>query len=239
MVFRRTHARLAAVILLALGLVSGLGLTASAQAATSDLSDRVSSTYQTNGRVAAILTVGDIVYIGGDFTSVRPAGAAALTQETPRARLAAFKISTGELLPWNPGADKSVYALAASPDGQTVYVGGSFTQIAGVTRKHVAAVTAAVTADGGVATSFVANTDSNVRALAVSGSPVSGCPPLGCRVYLGGNFTAVNGVPRSRVAAVDPVTGTVNPVWAPSANNTVRTITLSPDGTSVYIGGDF
>jgi hypothetical protein len=48
----------------------------------------------------------------------------------------------------------------------------------------------------------------------------------------------VNGVSRSRVAAVSP-TGSLITTWAPRVDNEVRAITLSPDGTSVYLGGEF
>jgi len=232
MTLHRARACLALVAVCVLGLVAGTGLGSPAAATTSTLSDHVDDTYQTNGRVDAILTVGDIVYIGGNFTSVRPPGAAAGTQEVPRARLAAFQISSGALLPWNPGANRAVYALAASADGQTVYVGGNFSKIGAVNRKHMAAVDAF---SGGV-TPFRADTDYDVQAIATS--DCLGCTPES-RVYLGGNFTTVNGVPRSRVAAVDPTTGSLIDTWAPSVDNEVRAITLSLDGTSVYLGGEF
>ena len=225
MLFCRTYARLVAVVVVAVGLVAGLGLTSSAEAATSDLSDKTTPTYQTNGRVSAIVTVGDTVYIGGDFTSVRPPGDAAGTGEVPRARLAAFSRTTGALLDWNPGASKSVYALAASPDGSTIYVGGNFGQIGTTTRKHFAAVSAST----GALTPLVANTDYKVFVITATAN----------RIYLGGNFTTVNSKPRASVAAVDPVTGAPDPTWAPSADNSVRAITLSPDGTSIYLGGEF
>ena len=58
-----------------------------AQAATSDLSQTVDSTYQTNDRVNAILAIGDTIYIGGQFTSVRPPGSGT---SVARNHLAAF-----------------------------------------------------------------------------------------------------------------------------------------------------
>jgi hypothetical protein len=211
-------------MLLALAVVAGSGLVASATAATATLDGQVGPSYQTNGRVAAIVTVGDTVYIGGDFTSVRPAGAAPGTGEVPRSRLAAFRLSTGALLPWNPGANSTVADLSASPDGQTIYLGGNFGRIGGKVRQHAAAVTA----DTGAVTPFVANTDYRVYAITATTS----------RIYLGGNFNTVNGVARSRVAAVDP-TGAPDGSWTPNADSSVRAIAVSPDGTSVYVGGDF
>lgn len=70
----------------------------------------------------------DIVYIGGDVTTV---GGQA------RSRVAAIDANTGSLLPWNPGANGSVRAIAV--DADTVYLGGSFSEVGGQTHHYVAA----------------------------------------------------------------------------------------------------
>lgn len=171
-----------------------------------------------------MLTVGTTTYLGGDFTSVRPSGAAAGTGEVPRAHLAAVDSATGALVSaWNPGSNGSVNALAVSPDGKILYVGGNFTTVGTSNRRNMAALNAAT----GAVTAFRADTAGVVKALAASAD----------RVYLGGTVTAVNGQTRNRLAAVG-LTGTLT-AWQPSANSTVRAITLSPDGLSVYVGGDF
>ena len=235
MMLRRSCTRLATTLVAALSLgLGGVGLADSASATTSSLGTQVDASppYQTNGRVAAIVTAGDVVYIGGDFTCVRPLGVTATSDcatnptngQVPRSRLAAFSRSTGALLDWNPGANNSVYALAASPDGQTIYAGGNFGKVGGLTRKHAAAVGAAT----GAVTGFVANTDYKVLAVA----------PTASRVYLGGNFTTVNGQSATRLAAVT-TSGALDPSWTASADNSVRAITVSPDGQSVYVGGAF
>jgi Domain of unknown function (DUF5122) beta-propeller len=194
---------------------------AGAQAATT-VADTVESTYQTNGRVAAVVTVGSTVYVGGDFTSVRPYGAS--SGGTSRNRLAAFDRDTGALLTWNPGANKSVYGLAASPDGKTIYVAGNFGTVGGKSRKHIAAVDAG----NGRVTDFTVTTDRKVYAVAATGT----------RVYFGGNFTSVNGQAHARLAAVT-TDGALDPSWSPSADDTVRALTLAPDQASVYVGGEF
>src|SRR4051812_31127135 len=111
---------------------------ADAQAPT--LHNASSPTYQTNGRVAAILVVGNTAYIGGDFTAVRPPGAAPGTHEVPRAHLAAFRVDTGKLRRWNPHPNGSVTALAASTRRHTIYTGGTFTKLAGARRHNLGAV---------------------------------------------------------------------------------------------------
>jgi hypothetical protein len=73
--------------------------------------------------------------------------------------------------------------------------------------------------------------------------PVYAVTRAGNRVYLGGDFTALedgNGgsVARMRLAALDATTGA--PIdWAPSADGIVRTVQPSSTGTKVFVGGQF
>ena len=77
--------------------------------------------WQTNGRVNAIAIVGDTAYIGGKFTSVRPAGDPLGTGEVTRNHVAAFNLQTGALLSWDPSGVPtpsnclSVCALSQGP----------------------------------------------------------------------------------------------------------------------------
>ncbi len=110
----------------AASVLGALCLPGPAQATSRSVGDVPDPMYQTNGKVDAVLSVGDTIYIGGTFTSVRPAGAPAGTDEVSRSRLAAFSRSTGALLRWNPGVGHQVNALAAAPNGRIIYVGGRF-----------------------------------------------------------------------------------------------------------------
>ncbi|MFL6098641.1 MAG: hypothetical protein ACJ71T_01655 [Actinomycetales bacterium] len=62
-------------------------------------------------------------------------------------------------------------------------------------------------------------------------------------IYIGGKFTALVGpngatLPRLDLAALDPTTG--QPLdWAPPVNNIVWGLAVSPDGSTVYAGGQF
>jgi hypothetical protein len=212
----------------ALTLLTGVAVTGAllvgdlATAAPVTVGQTPSPTFQTNGRVDAMITVGNTVYIGGRFTSVRPAGSAVGTDSVPRNRLAAFSAATGQLLPWNPGANSTVNALAASPDGHTIYVGGRFGRLGGHTRHNLGAVRAGT----GALTRFRADTDRRVLALAASGS----------RVYVGGKISQVKGRHRSRLAALS-VRGQVLRRWQPSVNGNVQTIAVTHQG--VFIGGNF
>ena len=57
-------------------------------------------------------------------------------------------------------------------------------------------------------------------------------------MYVGGDFTAVGGATRARVAALNPTSGAAFG-WGPYVNNSVKAITTSTTGSTVYVGGDF
>jgi hypothetical protein len=206
------------VLLLACTALAVLLACGVALAAVSDTAD--SGTVNTDGRISAILKVGDRVYLGGNFTQVN--GEA-------RSHLAAVDAETGRLTGWSPStnATGNVFALAASPDGSRVYAGGAFTSVNGKTRKRIAAIDAAT---GALDPAFRADADNGVRALAVSGNG---------DVYAGGAFGSVGGQPRARLALVDGATGEVDPGWAPTADGLVRDLEPSPDGSRIYAGGEF
>jgi hypothetical protein len=218
----RMTARATAVLVASTVATGSLVLGGPAVATTATVGENPSPTYQTNGRVYAIISVGSKIYIGGSFTSVRPAGSPPGTGDVTRDRLAAFSASSGQLLSWSPRVNSTVNALAASPNGRVIYVGGKFGRLGGETRHNLGAVRAG----NGKTTHFRADTDRRVLALATAGS----------RVYVGGKITKIHGKSRSRLAAVSDK-GRVLRSWHPSANRHVRTIAVSHK--NVFIGGDF
>ncbi|RBY94250.1 radical SAM protein [Blastococcus sp. TBT05-19] len=176
-------------------------LTPSAATPTTVAADAL-PTVQINGVVWAQAVVGNTVYVGGKFTSARPAGAPVGTGETPRANLLAYDIRTGELITsFAHDLNGQVLAVAASPDGSRVYVAGDFTAVDGQTRRRVAAFD---TATGALVAGFAPAVQSQVAALAATNDTV----------YLGGSITAVGSVSRSRLAAVKAADGSLLP-WAP------------------------
>ena len=205
---RRTRLRLWAPVLLSFAGLVLVGPVPSAQA----LSQEVDPGYQTNGQVNSIVTVRNTVYIAGDFTSVRPAGAAPGTPGVARSNLAAFRADTGALRAWNPGTDGEVTALALSRNGRTVYVGGDFDTLSGATRHNLGAVSAKT----GAATRYRANTNGEVLAIAAGKK----------RVYVGGSFTTVRNKAHKRLAATK-LNGRVIKRWKPGADSSVRTIALA------------
>jgi hypothetical protein len=120
--------------------------------------------------------------------------------------------------------------------GNTVYVGGSFTQArpagvpvggaGSVARSNLMAYNLTT---GAIVSTFAPNANGQVRALAVS--------PDGTRLYAGGDFTTVNGASHQRIAAFDAVTGALLPGFTARTDGVVRGLTAS--NTTVYAGGSF
>ena len=177
----------------------------------------------------AISSDGNTIYVGGDVSSLCTAPSSCTSQvATTRSRIAAID-SSGNVTFWNPGANNTVYALAIS--GSTLYVGGKFTAIGGVTgttaRSKIAAIDTAATASVNTWNPSATNgTNNTVLALAISGN----------NVYAGGNFTSIGGASRSRLAALDTTTGLATS-WNPNPKNVVSALAIS--GNTVYAGGSF
>ncbi|MBO0901678.1 fibronectin type III domain-containing protein [Cellulomonas sp. zg-ZUI22] len=184
-------------------------------------------TAQIDGVAWAQVVQGDVVYVGGGFANARPAGAAPGTSLSPRANLMAYDLTTGVMTAWNPGANGQVLALALSPDGTRLYVGGAFTSVAGQARYRVAAFD---TATGALVTSFRPQVNGKVQGIAATQGTV----------YLTGEFTGVDNVPRTRVAAVSASTGQLLP-FAPTLAGGWggRAVVVSPDGARVVLAGSF
>ena len=193
---------------------------ATAAPASASIPDVPERTWMVNGRVWAIVQVGRIVYVGGDFTAVKSRSGIMRR----RRNLAAFNAATGVATSWRANTNGPVYTLTASADETRLYAGGAFTKVRGATRLHAAAFN---TAGGSLNKAWKPRVNAGVRALkAVSGA----------RIYMGGSFTRVDGRSRYRLAKLDTATGRVLS-WVPRANGTVRAIAFLR-GT-VYVGGHF
>jgi len=169
------------------------------------------------------------LYVAGQFN---------VMDGQPRARLAAFDAATGDLLPWDPSPSGDIGPYVG-PDvpamvvrGDTVFVGGNFTQIGGQPRVGLAAL------DGrtGQALPWYPGASNNlVSALALKDDAL----------YLAGYFTQFAGRTRNRAAAVDVSTGAVLP-WNPDVTGpddpyvgSPRVGALAVSESTVYLGGQF
>jgi len=142
-----------------------------------------------DGKVAAIVQVGNKIVAGGQFTKV--ASAAAPTTAIARSNIFAFDATTGAIDPaFAPVMDDDVEALAVAPDGLSVFAGGRFTKINGVAQKSLVKLRLR---DGARITAFKGRTNARVKDMAVSGG----------RLYIGGTFKTVNAVARTGTVNVD------------------------------------
>ncbi|MFI6679328.1 fibronectin type III domain-containing protein [Kribbella sp. NPDC050470] len=128
--------------------------------------------------------------------------------------------------------NNSVNALAIS--GNTVFAGGLFTKIrqpgkpAGqgeATRTYIAAFNRTT----GAPTAFAPKLNGPVYSIATS--------PDGNWVVIGGDFTTVNGIKRSKIAMFSVVTGKLVAAWDPVVSARVKALAIF--GNSVFIGGSF
>lgn len=213
-------------------LMGGVGPT---QAGAAVVSKYPMRTWQVRGTVNAVAYSGSTVYVGGRFDRVvSPSG----SKSRARRNLAAFNLKTGAPRRWSPKANAEVRALAVSPNGATVYVGGDFKAVRGVRRLHAASVSAKT----GRLRHFSPNISATVKAIAISSN--------GSSLYLGGPFKKADGHRRLHLASYRLDTGALRS-WAPNPHGsntrsggsltaaTVAAITLSPTNNTLYVGGVF
>jgi PKD repeat protein len=193
-----------------------------------------------DGRVQAIVQVGDLVVVGGTFSQVREA-----TPNAPivgRSGLFAFDPSTGVIsttfnpvLAANTGETPAVDAVVPAPGGAAVYVGGNFRTVNGSGPARLQLVSLA---DGTRVSSF-ANRAFNSRVFDVK--------LVGDQVIAAGSFTTVGGVERRGIASLDATTGALTdkvavPFTGTAAGfgtTTVRKIDVTPAGDRLVAVGNF
>jgi beta-propeller uncharacterized protein DUF5122 len=229
--------RLMACCFLAVPALSAVHLPVANAVAQGSLSAQISPSWQANATVWKMAYASGDVYLIGDFTSLRPPGDKAGTGEVSAPYFAALNASTGKLdtafathtFTGQPDGDQPLTdgAVAASPDGSVVYVGGAFTKVDGKTRSHIAAFNATT----GALLPWQPAIDGRVYSIAQSGNTV----------YVGGTFTTAAGNAVSNIAALDATTGAFIPWGTPqvSTDDLVDAIAVSADGSQVVIGGYF
>lgn len=160
---------------------------------------------------------GNEIYVGGnfDYMNIRE-----------RTRVAAFNTSTGLLTDFSCTPNNPVLSMATT--GDTLYLGGSFTTVNGTAQPRVAALDA----DTGVIrldwNPVVDGTYVTKNAMTINRGVL----------YIGGDFTTVDGQGRNYIAAIDTDTGELDPAWSdPGLTGGVQAITVS--GGMLYLGGYF
>ncbi|MET7834600.1 hypothetical protein ABZS44_17470 [Micromonospora sediminicola] len=190
-----------------------------------------------DGTVNRILQIGNRVYLAGTFTTVRNAGQSA---QLAMPRLVALDATTGRIdTTFRPRVNGAVRALAAAPDGRSLYVGGAFTTVGGVAASRLARIDAATGARvAGFTPPALNNQVNDVRL-------------VGGRLVVGGAFQTVGGVTRRGLAAVDATTGAADPsvdlrLAGPRVTSSgatapvkVEALDVSPDGRKLVLAGNF
>jgi Concanavalin A-like lectin/glucanases superfamily len=224
-------------------LLLGLVVTPPAHAAVTPLGASPAATYQTNGIVWALAHANGVVYAGGTFSSVRPSGSAAGSDEVARANFAAFDAATGALITTCKPAftissgTATIRALSVSPDGNTLYVGGRFGTAGGTGVANLVALDIPSCTMKSSSEFARPSVSATVRAIAVN--------PVNSVVYFGGDFQTVNNTTRRLAAAVSSTGALQN--WNPNATVlpnqsqylSMRALTVSTDGSRIVLGGDF
>jgi fibronectin type 3 domain-containing protein len=206
---------------------------------TGSLGASPASSWQANATVWKMAYANGDIWMVGDFTNLRPPGAAAGTNTQPANYFAALNASTGApdtnindthtFTGQSSGLPLSNGIVAASPDGKTIYVGGAFNAVDGVTRHHIAAFSATT----GALLPWNPNVSGQVSAIATSGNTV----------YVGGTFGNVGNVATGpNLAAIDATTGK-KVSWGsgvqPSTDANVDALAVTADGSQVVAGGYF
>lgn len=183
-----------------------------------------------DGRINAIAQVGDTMVAGGTFTQVSEAGS---NQTINQAYLVAFDPETGDIdTRFDPELNGAVEALAASPDGNDVIVGGAFTTVNGSTQDRLAKIDLQLAR---VDNSFKGSANDLVQDLFVRGNDL----------YISGRFTQVGTSDRSGMARLDADSGVVDPTFnvaftdAPRYVMSVLRFSIDPAEEKLVAVGNF
>lgn len=182
------------------------------------------TTFKPSLQSLALQSDGKVV-IGGQFTDVGGVS---------RNRIARLNTDGSLDATFDPGigANKTVNSLAMQADGKII-AGGDFTNIVGSTRFYVARLNT----NGSVDTTFNPGIGLSFGGVITVATEADG------RIFVGGDFAAVDGVGRNDIARLnangsldttfDPGTGPATPNEVPR----VRAIAVQPDGKAVVGGG--
>jgi|GEM_PF-5363930 len=169
-----------------------------------------------NNRVEALHREGDLLYMGGTFTSVTDASGT-LT----RNRAACLNLTTGLFTAWNPDVGGTVRAFAS--DGSFLYVGGSFATTAVTSRASLFRCSFTT----GVIDSWNPNPDGFVNVLRY----------IGTDLLVGGAFTSISSVSRRGIARY--AAGTIDSFNLTVAPTNPEVLDIHDSGGNYFLVGTF
>jgi hypothetical protein len=112
--------------------------------------------------------------------------------------------------------------------GGNLLVAGDFSDYGITTRNRLAAYDLAT---GALVSGFDPNPDAQVNTVKASADNSA--------VFVGGEFLNIAGEAHNRLAKLSIVTGAAVPGFTPNANSYVKDMAVRPDGTTLYVGGNF
>jgi len=132
-----------------------------------------------------------------------------------------------------PSFNNTVLSITRATDGSgDVYVGGDFTTYDGAQAIRIVRLNNNGTIDPGFATAL--GFTGSVRSIVLSGNQ-------GANLYVGGDFTAYNGIQKNRIVRIN-ANGVFDPAFSIGTgfDSTVQMIALAEDGSgNLYVGGAF
>jgi trimeric autotransporter adhesin len=188
---------------------------------------RVTNSSET-GRVMALAVSGPRLYVGGALGYVGGIG---------RSGIAALETSTGAVSSWrallnHDDFNESVFVSAIMLRGSTVVLGGNFDNAVHPVTLQSFVRHGLVEVDTATAVPTAWNPAVGVGDF----EAVFSIAETGSVVYVGGDFTVVNGQPRNYAAAIDSATAQLT-AWDPTPGGAVHAISVS--GVAVFVGGGF
>jgi hypothetical protein len=174
--------------------------------------------------VYAFAQVGSTMYVGGRFTQIRDSSGSTTYD---RANFVAFDATNGTISSLTVPTSGAVQVIVPAPDGQSIYIGGDFTSIGGVTARGI------------VRFSLATNTVDPTFQPGLDGG-VSDAAFVGSRLVIAGSFTR-------QLRAIDPATGIdtgfINLKLTGKTNPNdairVRRFAADPNGTTIVALGNF
>ncbi|MEI6842882.1 MAG: hypothetical protein WCK48_00005, partial [bacterium] len=193
-------------------------------AAFNNTNGTMTSWNPSSGGTVNVLTLGSSsLFVGGQFTTIGG---------QTRNNLAELSLSTGNATAWNPSVTgSSAYVKVLSLSASTIYTGGYFTTIGGVSRKNLAEISLST----GSSTAW------NPNIASYSNNGITGLAVGPDTVFVGGDFTLVDGGSRTVFAELNKNTG-LSTSWKPkSGANYASTYNAMVylNSSTLYIGCTF
>jgi hypothetical protein len=194
----------------------------------------------------------DTVYLGGAFATVDGASHKGIAELNVNPGVTTGATADGSVVTgFKASVSNTVRAMALSPDGKALYVGGQFDSVTSTTKfangNSVAGLARLNATTGAVDTSFGFTLGDPISGLPLKAEAMS-LSPNGDELAVSGTALEVNGQARPRLAVINTggtlgAASTLADFTAPILNNDcsaehdyVRSVAFSTDGTFLVIG---